>query len=107
MDRTIEPGRHRFTCTGTATCAKRNGGPMSRLDRHVALVKNKLTLGKLLTALAWSLLVYGCVVWVAILLNRAFGLRLPRPWIFFWSGTGAAVAVAIGYALLHRPTRRE
>jgi hypothetical protein len=29
------------------------GGRMSRLDRHVALVQNKLTLGKLLTALAW------------------------------------------------------
>ena len=80
---------------------------MSRLDRHVALVQNKLTLGKLLTSLAWSLLAYGVVVWVAILVHKFFAVHLPRPWVFFFSGLGAAVAVAVGYALLKRPTRHE
>src|SRR5215218_3737225 len=117
MDRTIESDRKSLRALAQ-TLAQRapprrrttratEADAMSRLDRHVALVQNKLTLGKLLTALAWSLLIYGVVVWVAILVNKAFGVHLPRPWVFFWSGTGAAVAVAAGYALLHRPTRHE
>src|SRR5687768_16037049 len=80
---------------------------MSRLDRHVAVVQNKLTLSELQTAIAWSLLVYFALVTVAILVHKAFGLVLPKYMIFFWSGLGSAVAVAVGYALLHRPSRQE
>jgi hypothetical protein len=80
---------------------------MSRLDRHVAVVQGKLTLSKLLTALAWSLLIYGVMVWVTILANKLFGLRLPRVSVFFFSGLGVSVAAAVAYALWHRPTRHE
>ncbi len=80
---------------------------MSRLDRHVALVQGKLTLSKLLTALAWSLLIYGVVVWVAILVHKVFAVQLPRPAVFFFSGLGVSVAAALAYALWRRPTRHE
>jgi len=77
---------------------------MSRLDRHVALVQNKLALGKLLTALAWSLLGFGVLVWLYLLVHKVFGVDLPRPWMFFWIGLSASVISAAGYAFLKRPT---
>jgi hypothetical protein len=80
---------------------------MSRLDRHVALVQNKLTLGKLLTALAWSLLGFCSVVWVYLLVHKLFGLSLPRQWLWFWIGLSASVIAAIGYAFLRRPTAHQ
>src|SRR5258705_4648506 len=80
---------------------------MSRLDRHVAVVQSKLTLSTLLAALAWSLLFYGVAVWVVILANKVFGLHLPRPFVWFFSGLGVSVAVAAGDGLWHRPTRHE
>jgi hypothetical protein len=80
---------------------------MSRLDRHVALVQNKLTLGKLLTALAWSLLAFGVLVWLYLLAHKLVGLSLPRPMAFFWIGLCASVTSACGYAFLRRPTRHQ
>ena len=80
---------------------------MSRLDRHVALVQNKLTLTKLLTALAWSLLAFGVLVWVYLLIHKVFSVNLPRPWMFFWIGLSASVISAAGYAFLKRPTRHQ
>jgi len=80
---------------------------MSRLDRHVALVQNKLTLAKLLTALAWSLLVFGALVWIAILVQRIFAVALPRQMIWFWCGLGVSVISAAVYAFLHRPSRHQ
>jgi len=80
---------------------------MSRLDRHVAVVQSKLTLSTLLAALAWSLLFYGVAVWVVILVNKVFGVHLPRPAVWFFSGLGVSVAAAAAYAFWHRPTRHE
>src|SRR5207247_9106666 len=64
-----------YNC-GLAAIDLAEGGPMSRLDRHVAVVQGKLTLSTLLAALAWSLLIYGGVVWLTILANMVFGLHL-------------------------------
>jgi hypothetical protein len=80
---------------------------MSRLDRHVALVQNKLAFGKLLTALAWSLLAFGVLVWLYLLVHKVFGVDLPRPWMFFWIGLSASVISAAGYAFLKRPTPHQ
>src|SRR5687768_8122983 len=80
---------------------------MSRLDRHVAVVQSKLTLTTLLSALAWALLFYGVIVWLTILANKVFGVHLPRPLMWFFSGLGVSVAAALSYALWHRPTRHE
>ena len=80
---------------------------MSRLDRHVALVQNKLTLGKLLTALAWSLLGFGLLVWIYLLVHKFFGLTLPRQWVWFSVGLFSSVISAVAYAFLKRPTAHQ
>ena len=51
---------------------------MSRLDRHVALVQNKLTLARFFDALAWVALGYAVLVWAAVIVDRLFHVRLPR-----------------------------
>jgi hypothetical protein len=80
---------------------------MSRLDRHVAVVQNKLALGKLLTALAWSLLGFGVLVWLYILVQKVFGVGLPRAAVWFWAGLGASVVAALAYAIMRRPSPHE
>src|SRR5688500_10386371 len=80
---------------------------MSRLDRHVAFVQNKLTLARFLHAIAWSLLIYAGIVWGAILVDRLFHVRPIRSDIWFWSGLGAAALAAMVYAIIKRPDARE
>src|SRR5688500_18701017 len=80
---------------------------MTRLDRHVAVVQNKLTLSRMLTSLAWSLLAFGVVVWVYLLAHKIFGLSLPRAGMWFLIGLSASVIAAAGYAFLKRPSRHQ
>jgi len=40
---------------------------MSRLDRHVAMVQNKLALGRFVGALAWATVFWAAAVWVSAL----------------------------------------
>ncbi len=80
---------------------------MSRLDRHVAMVQNKLALGRFLTALAWSLLVFAAVVWGTILVDRMFQVRPPRAMVLFWAGAGVAVLTALSYSIWRRPTPQQ
>jgi hypothetical protein len=80
---------------------------MSRLDRHVAMVQNKLALGRFLHALAWAGLVYASAVWVAILVDRVFHVRPPRPDVWLFAGAGAALLAALGYAMWKRPTPQQ
>ena len=61
---------------------------MSRLDRHIAMVQNKLALGRFVHALAWASVVLGLVVWGAIFLDRLTRIRPPHAVIFFWGGVG-------------------
>lgn len=78
---------------------------MSRLDRHVDAVQNKLAMAEFLVALAASCTVLAGAVWLAILIDKLFQLRLPQPLIWLSSAAGVAVLVAIGYAVWRRPTR--
>jgi len=80
---------------------------MSRLDRHVAMVQNKLALGRFLTALAWSLLVFGAIVWGTILVDRVFQVRPPRMMVLFWAGAGVAILTALSYSIWRRPTPQQ
>jgi len=61
---------------------------MSRLDRHVAMVQNKLAMGRFLHALAWASVAFAAAVWVGIVVDRVFRLRPPHMWIWIWSGVG-------------------
>lgn len=80
---------------------------MSRLDRHVNLVRTKLLVGTLLSGLAWALLAFASVVLAAVLADRFLLWRLPGWEIWFLAGLGAAVLAAGGWAILRRPTARQ
>lgn len=80
---------------------------MSRLDRHIALVRSKLTLGQFLAALAYTSLGFFAAVGVAILFDHLLQLRLPHPWVFFWAGVGLAVVLAFIHSLIHKPTAHD
>jgi hypothetical protein len=80
---------------------------MSRLDRHVAMVQNKLALGRFLQALAWSLLVFAAIVWGTILVDKLFQVRPPRVMVLFWAGAGLAVLTALSYSIWRRPTPQQ
>ena len=80
---------------------------MSRLDQHVSTVQNKLALGKFVNAIVWTSAIFALVVWVAILVDRLFWLRLPHWQVWFWSGVGAAAVAALSYAIWRRPDSYE
>ncbi len=77
---------------------------MSRLDRHIALVQGKLGLGRFLSALAYTVLIFVGLVWVVVVIGRVFQIYPPRPIAFFWGGVGAAVLGAMIWSLFHKPT---
>jgi hypothetical protein len=77
---------------------------MSRLDRHVAFVQNKLAFTRFLYGLAWAVLIYAAIVWGAIVVDRVFHVRPPRFEIWFWSGLGVSGLAALVYALIKRPS---
>jgi hypothetical protein len=77
---------------------------MSRLDHHVAKVQAKMLITSILRALAWSLLVYGGLVWLVIVVTRLLGFDIPRQWTLFYSGLAASVVVAVVLAFVKRPT---
>src|SRR4051812_43622028 len=80
---------------------------MSRLDRHVNLVQNKLAVGTFLAALGWTLTGFAAAVWAYILANRYLTVALPKPAVWFWVGLGVAIAAAIGWAVWRRPSRHQ
>src|ERR1700692_137149 len=80
---------------------------MSRLDQHVAVVRNKLALVTLLRAWALAGIAFGAVVLLAVLLDRLFQWRLPRGAGFFGSAFAVPVVAPIIYSYLRRPTARQ
>lgn len=79
---------------------------MSRLDQHVSAVRNRLALQLFISALARLSVAYAAVIWIAVLMDRIFVLSLPRPMVWFYSGLGAIVAMAVAYAIYRRPSAR-
>jgi hypothetical protein len=77
---------------------------MSQLDHHVAKVQGKMLTTGLLQALAWSLLAYGGVVWLVILITRLLGFGIWRKWTLLGVGLAIACVVALVFALRRRPT---
>lgn len=79
---------------------------MSRLDDHVSAVRNRLALQLFITTLAKLSVAYAAVIWIAVLMDRVFVLRLPRPMTWFYSGLGAIVVTALAFAIHRRPSAR-
>ncbi|MCC6423635.1 MAG: hypothetical protein IT447_09180 [Phycisphaerales bacterium] len=80
---------------------------MSGIDQHVTAVRNKLTLGRFIDALAWTLLGLAAVVLLSILVVRMFSLRVPGEVVWLWVGAGVAMVLAVGYAIWRRPGEHE
>src|SRR5258706_5096222 len=80
-------------------------GPiMSRLDRHVSHVQNKLALRKFVDALAWMTLFIGIAVVLGVLAWKIFGIGWRPSAIWWLIGGGAAVAGVAIFSLVRRPS---
>ncbi len=80
---------------------------MSRLDQHIAAVRNKLALNQFLQALAWGGLIYAGVVLLAVLVDRVLHVAPPRGMLLFQVGIGATVLAALLYSMMKRPTPHQ
>jgi hypothetical protein len=80
---------------------------MSRLDRHISMVRGKLLLGRFLYGLVWSLLALAAVVWTAIMIGRLIQLHLPRPELWLLIGVGAAGVSGWAFMLWRWPTDKQ
>src|SRR4051812_13827665 len=80
---------------------------MSRLDRHIAMVQNKLALGRFVHALAWASVVFAAALWVGILVDRLTKVRPPHAVIVIWSGAGVCFLYALLIAIIRRPTKHD
>src|SRR2546430_1703913 len=77
---------------------------MSRLDRHVSFVQNKLALSRFLAGLAWAALIYAAIIWGAIAIDRVVHVRPPLAYWWFLGGVGLTILVAIIYGIIKRPS---
>jgi len=77
---------------------------MTRLDRHVSTVRNKLALDLFFHRLAWALLIFFSAVLVAVIVDKLFHVRPPAPELWLGIGSGTAALAAVFLALRKRPT---
>src|SRR5689334_23970265 len=83
------------------------GLAMSRLDRHVSLVQNKLAFQKFVNALAWAVLWAGVAACLGIVVWRVVG-KDALPSIKWWAiGAGAIVVGAGVFGFMRRPSEIE
>jgi hypothetical protein len=61
----------------------------------------------LLRAMAWSILVFAAVVWLAVLVDRFLAFRLPGWQIWFWASLGVTLSATAGLVLWRRPSRHQ
>ena len=80
---------------------------MSRLDRHIAMVQNKLAVQRLLQGLVVAALVFLVALWIGVIIDRVFQWRPPQHVWWLWGGVGAGALGAILYAVIRRPGRHE
>ncbi len=80
---------------------------MSRLDRHVQFVRNKMALSLVLRGLAWTLLGFAVGVWIAVIVGKLVQVHLPRERVWFLAFLGGAVVAAVTWAIIRRPSARE
>lgn len=80
---------------------------MSRLDRHIGMVQNKLAIQRFLHGLVVAALLFLVLLWVGIIVDRLVQWRPPRSHWWVWGGAGAALLGALIYGVLRRPSRHE
>lgn len=80
---------------------------MTRLDRHVQLVRTKMFFSTFLRYLAWGLLILAGVVLVNVLVDRFLLYRLPAWKAFFFGALGVTVIGALVMTILNRPSSKQ
>jgi hypothetical protein len=80
---------------------------MSRLDRHISLVRGKLMLSQFLKGLAWNILGLAAIVWLVILLDRLVQVHVPRQGMLLLVGCGVTVIAGWVYAIWRRPSATQ
>ncbi|HRK30533.1 MAG TPA: hypothetical protein PLD59_05595 [Tepidisphaeraceae bacterium] len=77
---------------------------MSRLDQHIASVRNKLALTQFVHALAWTLLILATLVLLYIVVSRLLRVELPHQPYLLFGGAGAAALAAVVLGVVRRPS---
>jgi hypothetical protein len=77
---------------------------MSRLDYHIATIRNKLALGIFLEALAWAGMGLGVAVLMAIIVERVLDRELSHAAMLMGIGAMVTLLGAFIYSLIRRPT---
>src|SRR5262249_26275545 len=96
----------RVQCPGSGSFRLKGGSIMSRLDRHVALVQNKLAMQRFVDALCYVLPLAAGSPLLARLIERQTTLKLNQN--LWWLGAGAAALVAaVIYAVVRRPNTHD
>ena len=80
---------------------------MSRLDRHISMVRGKLMLGQFFKGLAWSALALAAITWTVIMVDRLVQFRLPRQGLLLLIGMGIVVVAAWAFAIWRRPSAKQ
>ena len=77
---------------------------MTRLDHHIAGVRNKLALSIFLYAWASTARRNGAIFWIIIIAERLLDRTLNHWTAILWGGIGASALAALIYSLVRRPT---
>jgi hypothetical protein len=77
---------------------------MTRLDRHILAVRNRLTIGEFIQFWGLGLLYLAIVVWLAIAGQKLLDRLLPHGTILFIVGIAGTILAALIWSLIHRPT---
>jgi len=77
---------------------------MSRLDRHIVAIQNRLTLRLFLQALVWFAVGLSGAALLAILIDRFFSLALPHAGFSLLIAAIASVGCSLAIAIYRRPT---
>ncbi|HTW94309.1 MAG TPA: hypothetical protein VMD30_05930 [Tepidisphaeraceae bacterium] len=77
---------------------------MSRLDRHIVAIQNKLTLRLFLQAMAWCAVGIAGVGLLDVLVERFFSVSIPRPGMSLLIAAIMAAGCSLAYAIYCRPT---
>jgi hypothetical protein len=80
---------------------------MTRLDQHILVVRNKLTLSIFLQALARAGACLGVAIWLVIIGERLLARTAWHQGTLLWIGIAATLSAALVFSLVRRPSRDE
>ncbi len=86
------------------TSARVEWSVMTRLDRHILAVRNRLTLGRFLQTWGMALLYLAIVIWLAIAGEKLLNRILPHWAVLIYAGLFCTILTAAIWSLTRRPS---